>query len=301
MVFWISRKSVLQTIRWSGALFLTISASFGASFDDQHMPQSLNPGYMGPNALPVPEMHASEVGNEVKASLMAEGHIKPQSEFSTNPRFSFFIPFSERTALIFNGEPVEYYSTTEALQKERRAKERKGFAPGDLYFGGMFQITSQSSFPIATSLNIMTKSTTGKELESARHTDAPGYIIDLAAGRDLEWQGMRTHLSTYMAFLAWQTDIGEQNDAFGQAIHWDLFPTTHHKISTELAHYLGTQSEKDRPVVIRTGYTYVTQKWEVFTLYSHGLRDMIQHSVRVGWTYKLDVSRHSLMGWVSVP
>lgn len=263
--------------------------SLALAIEDQNIPVEINPGFLGPNALPVPQLRETRVGSKMRASLGLESHYQRNRELVGNPRFAIFLPFSERAALRLSGEPLEYFVTSSDLQNERNALNKRGFAPGDLYFGAMFQILDRDYDPIDLSLNVTTKSTTGKGLESSRHTDAPGYIIDVTlADTDYTAGGIKYKLSSYIAFLAWQTGLGEQNDAFGNAIRIDYYLWPRAALSSELGYYIGTQFTEDRPVVIRVGYKYRFADWELVASYTRGINDAITNSLLLGFTFMKD-------------
>ena len=248
----------------------------------------LSPGHMGPKAFPVPKIGQVKVGKQNIIAIGVESHIEPSHEFSLNPKVDFFIPWGRRVALKVFTEPFEYYQTSESLRRKRFAKNKEGFAKGDIYFGALFTLFHRPEQQFYLVFNFQTKTTSGKKLEDARHFNAPAYVFDLTFQKDVRspFLGARLSFFGYLSFLAWQSQFNQQNDAVGLALkaeaHWNTV-----RFGLEYGAYWGWQQTKDQPMVFRFESLWPIGQMDLFLRYTSGLRDQIAHAVALGTLIRL--------------
>ena len=243
----------------------------------------LSPGMMGPKAFPVPRISPAKVEKHNSIIIGIESHVEPNHEFSINPKLDFFIPWGDKVVLKIFTEPFEYYRTSESLRAKRHAQQKKGVAKGDIYFGALFTLFHKLEQQFYLAFNFQTKTTTGKQLENARHFNAPAYVFDLTFQKDRKSSllGGSLHFFGYVSFLAWQSQFNQQNDALGIAVK-TLYQRKGFHLSLEYGAYWGWQKVKDQPMVYHVEVQYPLAQTDFFIRYSYGLRDYVAHTLSFG-------------------
>ena len=109
----------------------------------------ITPGYLGPNALSVPEVKRGFLNPKTEIELTASGHFlkgDPTQDIS----WRLYLPFAQnKIAVEFYGVIAEHFAFSEEIRNERfaRIENGKGFAVGDLYFSTLIQISKDRKFP----------------------------------------------------------------------------------------------------------------------------------------------------------
>ena len=174
---------------------------------------ALEPGKMGPNALPVPQVNRTQVGNALIFQSAYENHWDPAGDHTVNPYLYLMIPIKETVGFIIYTRPFETFQTTSALQQLRHADSSSGVSAGDLSFQTMIQLLNEQKSPISLTFNAAVKTTTGKDLNSARHINAPAYFIDFTCGKSFMLDKWNVSFAAMIGFMAWQVNVDMQNDA----------------------------------------------------------------------------------------
>lgn len=245
-----------------------------------------NPGGLGPNGVPLPPVGPARVGTELQLHLQGEVHQAP-GDLTVNPYLQFWAPFVPgRAALNLVYRTPEYWRTSAAVRDARNADTTTGIGASDLYIGGYGQALRQEKHWLDFALEVMVKTTAGKALENARHTNAPGYYFNAHLGR--RWglgQETDTNLTLGVTlsggFYAWQTRLNEQNDApfFGARVDlsWKRLTT-----AVEFAGMSGWQNRADRPLVLRAHLNYRWKRVDALLRYQYAFQDFVRHGVRAG-------------------
>ncbi len=252
----------------------------------------LSPGYLGPNALPVPDMHTGVLFD--KALFEAGSRYYFQAgEQTIDGNSRLYFPFANgKAALEISHTPIEYYKTDTMLRDERRARSRhvEGLATGDIGMNTYFALVNGPRFPDVV-LRIGLRAPSGTRLYDARFSDAPGYFFDISFGKTLIVSGENNERITraygMLGFYAWQTnfDRNRQNDAL--LIGFGLKMTGKHSaFYAETAGYFGYMEMRDDPVVIRVGYDIKCDAGTVKIQYQKGVHDVYHHCIQ------LSVIRH---------
>ena len=165
----------------------------------------------------------------------------------------------------------------------------KGTAKGDLYFGQVIQLHRQKENGYDLQFNAHTKTTTGKGADDRRHTNSPGYLLDITYGRKVSMSGFgdAVKFSSYLAFIAWQTNIAEQNDALGYNFMGSWFKDNL-QADYSLAGFYGWQEKDDIPLVNRFTFSYSRHMQTYFVQYTHGIRDRLKHTFDIGLKVELN-------------
>lgn len=248
-----------------------------------------SPGYLGPNALPVPDVAQAKLGTKPSFIVSGEYH-KGRGEMAVNPLLNINIPIAKgAAALDFIYRPLEYYETEQWIGLERRVRYSacKGTAKGDLYIGTLVQLFKQDKAPVDAVMEIYFKTTTGKGLANARHIDAPGYYFDLNVGRTFVKKDngflRKVRVSGIGGLYVWQADFdnNRQNDAILYGLRTDAsFPFF--DMSLSWAGYSGYMNLRDNPMVVRCTIEKKIKHLSLFLRYQKGLRDVVDVSLRAG-------------------
>ena len=250
----------------------------------------ITPGYLGPNALPVPHVKKGfiEDSTEIEATLSHHFHYgDPTQDVSVR----LFIPFANnKIAVEMYGVVVEKYAFSEEIRNERiaRDKDGKGVAAGDFYFSTLIQLSKDRRFP-NTLLRAALKTASGNQLEAARNTDSPGYFFDMSFSKDLgEDQYGIFRPFGLVGFYSWQTndELNLQNDALMYAIGAD-YEKGKWLVSASWSGYSGYKNSRDRPMQLNLDLRKDFKSKALRIQYQHSLRTWGYKTLRVSFIWKL--------------
>lgn len=251
----------------------------------------ITPGYMGPNALSVPDVKQGLIDTTTELEITASNHFStgdPTQDISGR----IFIPFAKnKIAVEMYGVAFEHYAFSTEIRDERfaRDKDGKGTAIGDFYFSTLIQLVRDRKFP-NTLFRFAAKTASGNQLKAARYTDSPGYFFDLSFSKDLG------HTETgifrpfgLFGFYSWQTndELNLQNDAFMYALGADYLKKKN-LWSVSWSGYSGYKNERDRPMQLNFEWRKDFKKKAIRIRYLHGLRDWEYKTVRFSFIWKLN-------------
>ena len=250
----------------------------------------ISPGYLGPNALPVPDVKRGFLNQETELEITASSHFMkgdPTQDISGR----VYVPFAQnRIAVELQGVVIEHFAFSEEIRDERfaRIKDGKGFASGDLYFSTLIQIIRDKMFP-NTLLRMACKTASGNHFKGARYADSPGYFFDLSFSKNLGQResGMfRPFGST--GFYSWQTndDLNLQNDAYIYAIGADYVRNSL-MLSASWSGYSGYKKERDKPMQLNFELRKDYNGKAFRIQYIHGLRDWKYKTIKFSFIWKL--------------
>lgn len=249
------------------------------------------PGYMGPNALPVPAVGNATVDSAISLETAMECH-KGRRELACNPYINLKIPLAAgRVALDLIYRPVEYYKTERSLGLERFTRFRacEGVVPGDVYIGTVIHLLDQKKHKLDANADIYMKTASGKGLANARHIDAPAYYFDANFGRTFNLSSTlvkKISIYTMAGLYVWQADFSNnrQDDAFlyGISTRFDFKPLF---ATLTWSGYTGYINRGDKPMVLQCTWGKNFKHGTLSGFYRYGLRDMIQNSVHMGYIY----------------
>lgn len=241
----------------------------------------ITPGYLGPNALPVPEMRKGIVQTGAHIETGVDLHFR-EGDPTQNLSARYYRSFADnKIAIELYGVVLEHYAMSDSIRDERIARDfdGKGFAIGDFYFSTLLQIVRGRKFP-DTMLRLTGRTASGGQLEAARYSDSPGYYIDLSMSKEFKGAGERFSFRPYSSFgfYSWQTndDLNLQNDALMYGVGADL-KWSRWMFSNSLSGYSGYKQERDRPMVYTFDLNRSLKRHTLRLQYLYGLRD---------WTYQ---------------
>jgi hypothetical protein len=249
----------------------------------------LSPGYLGPNALPVPEMKKGIIPETVEIETAFSAHFHPGDptrDFSAR----FFYPVANgKMAFEAYGVALEQYMYSEEIRNQRisRDKDGKGIAVGDFYFSVLIQLCKNRKFP-NTMLRLACKTASG-DAYAARYTDTPGYFFDFSSSRDF-FLSQKSTLRPFASFgfYSWQTynEATPQNDAFMYGLGADYL-LRQWLISANLSGYSGYLKLKDQPRVLTFETRYDWKSVALRGQFLYGLHDWTYKTIRLSFIWKL--------------
>jgi hypothetical protein len=251
----------------------------------------ITPGYLGPNAMPVPEIK--------------KGIVLPGSNFEVSVDFHFmkgdptqdiFAKYyrsfaGDKIAIELYGVLGEHYAFSQEIRDKRVSRDfdGKGTTNGDLYFSTLIQIVKGRKFP-DTMLRMTARTASGNQLEGARYSDSPGYFFDLSFSREFAGANEKMKFVPYFSggFYSWQTndDMNLQNDAYMYGVGAD-FRWSRWTVSNSLSGYSGYKHENDRPMVYTFDINHSLKNKTVRLQYLYGIRDWLYQTVKISMIFNL--------------
>jgi len=216
------------------------------------------PKYMGPNALPVPDIKNGTISKKAYFQISLEKHTS-SGDKTENLYTALFIPlYSHRVGLNINIIPFEHYKTDTITRDIRFARNitGEGFAVGDFYIGTFIQLIENNENLPDVLLTVNLKTASGSKMSDARYTDTPGYFFDLSFGKKFCLNKQKMHFikpGAMIGFYSWQNQGNgqQQNDAFLYGLGID-FIFQKFDITNSIGGYIGYLGNGDKPVVYRT-------------------------------------------------
>lgn len=254
-------------------------------------------GRMGPNALPVPISRYPLLNNQWEIENGMEFH-RATGDRTDNLFHYVSIPMAhDRVSLALTYRSREWYSMSPEVRDNRRARDvsGSGSGEGDVWITSAFQLVRQEKSPSwpDLQLQVTVKTTAGKNFENARHTNSPGYIFDLHAGRTIAMKGPWLNKIQFFGqagLFVWQQGINSQNDAFNYALNMSLFAKKW-TLTPALAGYTGWIKNGDNPLVARLQLGRQWGDFHTFVGYQYAFRDLTTHMFRFGLNYQFSWSK----------
>lgn len=265
---------------------------YSITTNKQHFSRYLivSPGFLGPNALPVPRLENGAVKEKLWISLEFENYTNPR-EKTRDLYAEIHIPIAHgKASLDLSYVPFEFYQLDSTLSRERRTASGKGLegsANGDVYFGSHVQLLRNHSFLPDFEFGMVCRTASGTKTEDARYTNAPGYYLDLAAGKQYNIglsSGVSLRWFALIGFYVWQTFLDDypQNDAllYGGGI---ALKAGRVGLMSSLRGYNGYMQNGDHPVVWRNELSIHEGAASLVLGYENGLRDYPFNCFRAGF------------------
>lgn len=251
----------------------------------------MSPGYLGPNALPVPEVKKGVIQPGANLEFGLDLHFR-----TGDPTRDIFAKYyrafaGNKIAVELYGVVGEYYAMSEAVRDERVARDfdGKGVANGDLYFATLIQLVKDRKFP-DTMVRMAGRTASGSRIEGARYTDSPGYYFDFSFSKAYPGSAGKITFLPFASFgfYSWQTndELNLQNDAFMYGLGADL-KLPGWSVSNSLSGYSGYKHERDRPMVYTFDVNRSLKNKTVRLQYLHGLRDWTYRTVKLSLIFNL--------------
>lgn len=249
----------------------------------------ITPGYLGPNALPIPEIKRGLIETGSEFEITASGHFH-QGDPTQDISAKLFLPFANsKIAVEVWGVVFEHFAFSEEIRNERfaRDKDGEGYAMGDFYFSTLVQISKNRKFP-NTLLRAATKTASGNQLKAARYTDSPGYFFDLSFSKNFgRKEAFLFRPLGLIGFYSWQTndELNLQNDALLYALGGDMVKNDW-LFSGSWSGYSGYKDRHDSPMQLNFEVRKEFGNKAVRLRYLHGIHDWEYKTVRFSFVWK---------------
>ncbi len=250
---------------------------------------TISPGYLGPNALPVPDVANGLLEAKKSMQVSSDFHFRT-GDHTQNLSGRFYCPFSDKIAIELYGVLLEHYAMSDAIRDERAARDRdgSGLAFGDLYFGTQIQLVKDRRFP-NTLVRMVGKTASGRPFDAARYSDSPGYYFDISFSKEIpqilgELNGLPF---ASFGFYSWQTnDMNNlQNDAFMYSAGFEL-SNEKWKVTNSVSGYSGYKDERDQPVVYTFSARRELGKNALQLNYIYGLHDWKYQTIKLAYLWQ---------------
>lgn len=263
----------------------------------------INPGNMGPNALPVPDVYESRLDSAFQYEVRYDQFSHP-GDRTSDIAINFYLPIAKGAAAIRMQLLQEWYDMDDNIRDERRARttDAKGSTTGDLIFEFKAQILKDHiKFP-DLSFHAGLKTASGGDFQNARHTDAPAYNFALSTGKSYKYPGkfiQNIRWNLMLGFYAWQTFItnNRQNDAplYGFSLALNHANWTFENSLSGYYGYLdegeypaiyGDIPKSDHPLVYKSQVSYQWNKWLAKFAFKKGFASFKYDVFQLGFAYR---------------
>ena len=257
---------------------------------------TISSAYMGPNALPVPEIKNGLVDSAASVNISYD-YYKNAGDMTQDFYVKGTLPlFKNRISIELNAVPIEWYKMDTITRDERavRTKSGEGSAGGDIYVSTCVQIIKNKKFPDLM-LRFALRTASGTHLRDARYTDAPGYFIDVSFGKSIFTKDkfikeIRFYgdggLYTYQTY-----DLQNlQNDCF---LYGGGICLNTKKLSwiNCIGGYSGYLDNGDKPIVYRSELRMLNPMHDFAIAYENGLQDYPYQKFRFSYIFHIPTAR----------
>lgn len=261
------------------------------------------PAFMGPNALPVPDIKDGAIPLKPHFEFALEGHFS-SGDKTENLYTKLFTPlFTERVGIDISIVPLEHYKMDTLTRDIRRARDfdGEGYSGGDFYIGTYVQVIKNHDKLPDVLITINMKTASGTKLSDARFTDGAGYFFDMSCGKEIPVN--RAVLKSFrpyalIGFYSWQINTNDirQDDALLYGAGVNMF-FSKVEINGSLGGFRGFIGGGDRPMVCRLAIQSRRQsKVNYKLMFQRGLNDFDYTSLRLGCQFTLPTIKSSWFG-----
>lgn len=254
---------------------------------------TISSAFLGPNALPVPEIKNGLVDSAASVNISFDHFIHKGDKTQ-----DFFVKgtlplFNNKISIDLAAVPLEWYEMDTITRDTRavRTKSGKGSAGGDIYFSTCVQIIKNKTSLPDLLLRVSLRTASGTHLRDARFTDAPGYFIDLSFGKSIFNDNKFIKEIRFFAdagLYTYQTyDIQNlQNDCllFGGGI---TLNTNKFSWTNVIGGYSGYLNNGDKPLVYRSEFRILNKTNDFAIAYENGLQDYGYQKIRVSYIFHI--------------
>lgn len=238
----------------------------------------LVPKYMGPYALPVPSIYEGRVEDDAEVSGGYAYYSHQEGDAPTHSANTrFYYPVAKgRVAVELTLMPYESFSYSDEMTDYFHSYGSSESGTGDIYINTYIQVLKEKGRRPDLTLRYGLKTASGSNVNYARHTNSPGYFMDLSVGKDVfsdERQALRFY--GLAGFYAWQLlDYSNmQNDALMYGIGAS-YRAHGWKAKWDFGGYYGYKDNGDKPLVMRMQLDApVGQHLKLRFLYEKGIHD----------------------------
>jgi hypothetical protein len=246
------------------------------------------PGYLGPNAMPVPRIGNGSLDSISSIAVTGNLHFSKGDNTQNITLYANYALVKNVISFDAMWVPYEHFTLSHQVKTSRHVFSQFYYdrhAIGDIILNTNFQLLNKWRKNIQLALRIGYRFPAGTGFGLARTTDGPGYNFDLSFGKpfknsSLKWIGM-------LGFYSWQivSDRHRQDDAFlfGNGLEWN---SKTWRLQTYVAGYIGyLENSGDKPVVFRATAEKKLKRSSLLLGFQQGLHDFKYSSAEIGAKY----------------
>jgi hypothetical protein len=248
------------------------------------------PGFLGPNALPVPDLNDTKINFRTFVYAGARYQFD-KSERVINPEIGIYFPFQKnRIAFSFYSRLFEFFETDSVLRDKRFARDSicSGVSKSESFLSARARVWENLYFFPDFTIEFGLKLNTGKNLENARHTNAPGYWFLGNFAKDIyNKERFNVRIISMFGGFIWQAGDNQQNDSwlYGLGLQFKKKSTI---VLFDASGYRGYRNNGDRPLVARFKLEQELKQFNYFIQYQRGINNFIGNGIFVGLKYKIN-------------
>jgi len=184
----------------------------------------IQPGYLGPNALPVPRIGNGSIDSNSSVSATAHLHFSKGDNTQNPGLYANYCLVKNLISFDIAWVPYEHFTMSHAIKEKRHVFSHFYYdreTTGDAQLNTSIRLLNKWQNYVQLALRIGYRFPTGSGFGAARYSDGPGYYFDLSFGKPFhnkafKWIGM-------LGFYSWQivSDRHRQNDAFLFGTAWN--------------------------------------------------------------------------------
>jgi hypothetical protein len=250
------------------------------------------PGYMGPNALPVPPIGNGTIDSITSMGFGAQFHFSKEDKTQNISLYANYSLVKNKISFDLYWVPVEHFKMSHRLKEERHVfadNYYDKYATGDIHLSTNIQLFNNKRNGWASALRVGYRFPSSNGLGAARFTDAPGYWLDVSFGKTFNNNPSLKWITTLGGYF-WQADNIDrhrQDDALLVGTGLEL-NKKRFRLQTYIGGYFGYfEQKRDDPMVARVNAEKTFGKKVIFMKLQQGLNDFKYSSVEVGVKYQL--------------
>jgi hypothetical protein len=251
---------------------------------------TFTPGFLGPNALPVPHISNGSIDSINTLGLSTDFYFSKGDHTQNVSLYGNYCLVKGKISFDIYWVPIEFFTMNHDIKTERHVFTLHYYdrhASGDIYLNTNVQLFNNKKRNIQSAIRIGYRFASS-EIGAARFTDAPGYYFDLSFAKGFHSAPALKWIVMAGGYF-WQADNIErhrQDDAFlfGSGFEWNRKTF---RIQTCIAGYLGWFNKlRDKPVVYRLNVDKSFKREIVFFQFQQGLHNFNYTSLKTGIKFR---------------
>lgn len=211
--------------------------------------QRPQPGNTGAYAFAfVDHVNDARIGDQIILDLRMDGG-RDNLGFVQGGMFRLKIPFASWVEIEAN-VMTDAWQITPATALKYGIQSKQTRIDGEPNFKTKVRILKETQKRPAISFQATTKTAAGDFLSTHRYTDSAGYEFSILASKDIynsdseEAIIRKVRLLTEIAFIAWDTNLGQQNDSYKTSAAIQLEGKNNFRMKMSFLGYYGWQQPK---------------------------------------------------------